>query len=103
MRELDAILRRSANQNQFIEPFGYWPEGLECNDISVLKLSPSSNNLPHPELLKRHSAPIHIEEDCWIGFGTYIKRGVYIRRGVVIGSNSTITKDVKSYFIMGRH
>jgi len=48
---------------------------------------------------KEHSKPIRVEEDCWIGYGVFIKQGVYIGRGAVIGANTVITKDVSPYSI----
>lgn len=50
---------------------------------------------------QQHSEPIHIEEDCWIGVGVFIKRGVYIGRGAIIGANSVVMKDVAPYSIQG--
>lgn len=40
---------------------------------------------------------IHIEEDCWIGWGSTVMPGVYIGRGAVIGANSVVTRDVAPY------
>jgi acetyltransferase-like isoleucine patch superfamily enzyme len=47
------------------------------------------------------SKPVHIEEDCWIGWGAFIKRGIYIGRGAVIGAYTVVTKDVPPYSIQG--
>jgi acetyltransferase-like isoleucine patch superfamily enzyme len=44
---------------------------------------------------------IHIEEDCWIGWGSAIMPGTYIGRGAVIGANSVVTRDVAPYEIHG--
>jgi acetyltransferase-like isoleucine patch superfamily enzyme len=48
---------------------------------------------------KEHSEKIHFEEDCWIGFGVFIKRGTYIGRGAIIGANTVVTKDVDPYSV----
>jgi acetyltransferase-like isoleucine patch superfamily enzyme len=40
------------------------------------------------------SAPIHINDGAWIGFGSTIMKGVTIGEGAVVGSNSVVTKDV---------
>jgi len=48
---------------------------------------------------KEHSKPVHIEEDCWLGWGVFIKPGIYIGRGAVIGAYSIITKNVPPYSI----
>src|SRR5688572_392095 len=50
---------------------------------------------------KAHSQPIHIEEDCWIGYGVFIKRGIYIGRGAVIGANSVVLANVAPYSVQG--
>ena len=47
----------------------------------------------------KHSKPIRVEEDCWIGYGVFIKQGIYIGRGAIIGANSVVTKDVEPYSI----
>ena len=40
-----------------------------------------------------------IENDVWIGMGSYVKAGVTIHNGAVIGMGSIVTKDVPSYEI----
>lgn len=47
------------------------------------------------------SQPIHVEEDCWIGYGVFIKQGVYIGRGSIIGANSVVMKNVPPYSVQG--
>lgn len=47
------------------------------------------------------SQPIHVEEDCWIGYGVFIKQGVYIGRGAIIGANSVVMKNVPPYSVQG--
>lgn len=47
----------------------------------------------------QHSKKIHIEEDCWLGWGVFVKRGVYIGRGSIIGAYTVVTKDVLPYQI----
>lgn len=39
-------------------------------------------------------APIHIEDDVFIGANCVVKKGVTIGRGAVIGMNSVVTKDI---------
>lgn len=53
------------------------------------------------ELLKVHSRPIYIGEDCWIGINVVIMAGVTIGRGCIIGANSVVTKDVLPYTVVG--
>jgi glycosyltransferase involved in cell wall biosynthesis/acetyltransferase-like isoleucine patch superfamily enzyme len=40
------------------------------------------------------SAPVHIHDGAWIGFGSSIMKGVTIGKGAVVASNSVVTKDV---------
>lgn len=47
------------------------------------------------ELPGVRSAPIIIEDDVWIGFGSTILKGVRIGRGSVIGARSVVTQDVE--------
>lgn len=47
------------------------------------------------ELPGVRSAPIIIEDDVWIGFGSTILKGVRIGRGSVIGARSVVTHDVE--------
>jgi len=46
-----------------------------------------------------HINDVHIEEDCWIGKGVYLKQGSYIGRGAIIGTNAVVIKDVPPYSI----
>lgn len=48
-----------------------------------------------------HSNPIRIEEDCWIGYGVFIRQGITIGRGAVIGANSVVLHDVEPYSVQG--
>ena len=43
---------------------------------------------------KNHSQLIRIEDDCWNGYGIFIKQGVNIGRGAIIGAYSIVIKDV---------
>jgi maltose O-acetyltransferase len=55
----------------------------------------------HPNTLDDvPSAPIEIEDDVWIGFGSTILKGVKIGRGSVIGAETVVTKDVPAYAVL---
>lgn len=43
------------------------------------------------------TAPVIIEDDCWIGRNAVILPGVYIGRGAVIGANTVVSRDVPPY------
>ena len=45
------------------------------------------------------SAPIHICDKAWLGFGVTVLKGVTIGEGAVIGAGSVVTKDVPPYSI----
>jgi len=42
----------------------------------------------------KHLNPTVISDDVWIGAGVYIRAGVTLGKGCIIGSNSTVLKDV---------
>lgn len=44
-------------------------------------------------------APIHIEDDVWIGAAVQIMKGVTIGKGSVIGAGAVVTKDVPPYSV----
>lgn len=46
------------------------------------------------------SAPIHIKDGAWIGFGSTILKGVTIGEGAIVGSKSVVTKDVPDHAIV---
>lgn len=53
----------------------------------------------HPEEFPRTSSPIHIEEDCFVGWGVFLKAGISIGRGAIIGAGTIVTRDVLPYSI----
>lgn len=53
-----------------------------------------------PELKKKHSKKVVIEDDCWLGANVVVMSGIKIGKGSVIGANSVVTKDVAPYSIM---
>jgi len=46
------------------------------------------------------SAPIHIEDDVWIGFNSTILKGTHIGRGAIIGACALVTRDVEAFSIV---
>ena len=44
--------------------------------------------------------PICLENDVWIGKGSYIKSGLAIGTGAIVGANAVVTKDVPPYAIV---
>ena len=50
---------------------------------------------------QRKFASINIANNVWIGVNAIILPGVNVEEGAIIGANSVVTKDVKSYCIVG--
>ena len=48
---------------------------------------------------KEQIKPVIIEDDVWIGAGSYILPGVRIGRGSVVGAGSVVTKDVPAFHV----
>jgi acetyltransferase-like isoleucine patch superfamily enzyme len=53
-----------------------------------------------PVLSARHSRPIRIEDDCWIGINSVIMPGVTVGRGAIVGAGSIVTRDVEPYTVV---
>jgi len=47
------------------------------------------------------TAPIHIEDNVWIGNNVTIKKGVTVNEGAVVASGSLVTKDVQKNTLVG--
>jgi len=45
--------------------------------------------------------PVIIDDDVWIGSRVIILPGVTVQRGSIIGAGAVVTKDVRSYSIVG--
>ena len=45
------------------------------------------------------TAPVRVEDDCWIGEKASIMRGVTVGRGSVIGASSVVTHDLPPYSV----
>lgn len=55
----------------------------------------------HPNNIETiKSAPIVIEDDAWIGFGSIILKGVRIGKGSIIAAGSIVTKDVEPWTVV---
>jgi len=44
-------------------------------------------------------APVHFEDDCWIGVNVVITKGVSLGKGAIVGANAVVTHDVAPYSI----
>lgn len=58
------------------------------------KVEPSKENLPY-------KGDTIIENDVWIGYNATIMPGIRVGNGAIIAANSTVTKDVEPYTIVG--
>lgn len=72
--------------------------GIYIGDRSLIGHNVVLATLNHPlDPTKRSSlepAPIHIEEDVWIGSGAIVLPGVRIGRGSVVAAGAVVTKDI---------
>lgn len=72
--------------------FDKFPElNIKDQDVRVIQ------NL---ELGKKHSKPVVVEDDCWLGANVLVMNGVKIGKGSVVGANSVVTKDVLPYTVV---
>ena len=66
-----------------------WKRGIEENIVGKYK-----------NWEKVKSAPIVIQDKCWIGFNTIILKGVTIAEGAIVAAGSLVTKDVAPYTLV---
>lgn len=66
-----------------------WKRGLDEKRIGVYK-----------DWSNVESAPIRVEDKCWIGFDVIILKGVTIGEGAVVAAGSVVTKDVAPYTLV---
>lgn len=52
------------------------------------------------EKVSTYSAPVIIEDDCWLGVNTVVMPGVVIGKGAIVGANSVVTKNVAPYTVV---
>lgn len=45
-------------------------------------------------------APVHIEDDVWIGFNAIILKGVTIGKGAIVAAGSVVTRDVGAFTLV---
>ena len=65
---------------------------------------PGSSRLGiHPEMQQtiKRSAPIHVEDDAWIGAGVIILPGVTVGRCSAVSAGSVVIADVPPYQVVG--
>jgi glycosyltransferase involved in cell wall biosynthesis/carbonic anhydrase/acetyltransferase-like protein (isoleucine patch superfamily) len=65
-----------------------WKAGVDANRIGVYK-----------DWSQVASAPIHIEDNVWVGFESAILKGVHIGKGAIIGARSMVTRNVAPFCI----
>ena len=53
-----------------------------------------------PRLQKCTTAPIFVDDDCWIGANVVITAGVNVRKHCVIAAGSVVTKNIPAYSIV---
>ncbi len=54
---------------------------------------------PASAIRELHTAPVIIEDGCWLGFACVILKGVTIGERAVIGANAVVTSDIPPYSV----
>ncbi len=79
--------------------------GIHIGDRALIGHNVVLATLNHPLYPAKRSslepAPIHIEEDVWIGSGAVVLPGVRIGRGSVVAAGAVVTKDVPPMTVVG--
>jgi len=68
---------------------------------SSTKMCLNGISLNEKSELFRPTAPVHIEDNVWIGGNCTIYPGVHIGRHSIVSPNSAVTKDVQPYSMVG--
>lgn len=53
----------------------------------------------HPRDLTLGEKPVRIEDDAWIGAGSFVLRGVTVGRGAIVAAGAVVTNDVPAFCI----
>ncbi len=69
--------------------------------VTTYPFSVFHNELKHCKGHPQSKGDIIIGHDVWVGFGATVLSGVTIKNGAVVAANSTVTKDVPAYAIVG--
>ena len=79
--------------------------GIYIGDRALIGHNVVLATLNHPLDPARRSslepAPIHIEEDVWVGSGSVVLPGVTIGKGSVVAAGAVVTKDVPPMTVVG--
>lgn len=54
----------------------------------------------HPRELNLGEKPVRIDDDAWVGAGSFVLRGVTVRRGAIVAAGAVVTSDVPAYCIV---
>ncbi|PLX50922.1 MAG: hypothetical protein C0613_02505 [Desulfobulbaceae bacterium] len=57
-------------------------------------------HVPAALIRELRSAPVVIEDGCWLGYGAVVLKGVRIGKRSVIGANSVVTRDVPPFTVV---
>ena len=97
----DHGLRTSFGEGVFVNQGCYFLDlgGITIGDRVMIGPQVTLTTAGHPvELADRYDflthAPIHIEDDVWIGAAAAITPGVRIGRGSVVGAGAVVARDV---------
>jgi len=79
----------SLNWQNRVNDVSDWKRGLDENIIGKYK-----------DWSSVESAPIIVQDKCWIGFNAIILKGVTIGEGAIVAAGSVVTKDVAPYTLV---
>lgn len=83
-----------------VSPFAYDPEAAPIF-LQAIEDSPNGRLYRPHAYDDRHSAPIVLGNDVWIGQHVQLKKGIRIGDGAVIAAGAVVTRDVAPYSIVG--
>jgi acetyltransferase-like isoleucine patch superfamily enzyme len=73
------------------------PESIERRRQALFDIASDPRRRPRP---MGDTAPVTIEDNVWIGFGSVINAGIRLGRGSVVGCKTIVTKDVLPYTVV---
>lgn len=79
----------------------YWDERKDDIRLEWESASHGLSPLTNKNWSVVKSAPIHICDKAWLGFGVTVLKGVTIGEGAVVAAGSVVTKDVPPYTMVG--
>ena len=77
--------------NVTIADCDFHPRAVEDRRLDAVAIAPGGDRSHRPPIT---TAPVHIDDDVWIGIGATILKGVHIGAGAVVEAGAVVTADV---------